>query len=148
MKIKIFDDLFLLQRVDHLIRTRATGAPAQLASRLGCCERDVYRLIADLRSQGFPISYDRQADTYYYAEPVKLNISIVVGAEKLLSIQGGQKSTDFLGRLTDLGSRGGNLCKAVSIGRFVAGWLFSPTEDMEKGRINSFYSQHSTAFPK
>lgn len=139
MKIKIFDDLFLLQRVDHLIRTRATGAPAQLASRLGCCERDVYRLIADLRSQGFPISYDRQADTYYYAEPVKLNISIVVGAEKLLSIQGGQKNTDLLERLTDLGSGCGNLCKAAFAECLVAGWPASP-DKRESRRINSLHS--------
>ena len=112
MKIKIFDDLFLLQQIDHLIRTRATGTPEHLASRLGACERDVFRLIADLRVQGFPIAYDRQADTYYYMEPVKLDISIVVGGEKLLSIQGGEKKFDFFSPLTDFGSEGEHLCHA------------------------------------
>jgi biotin operon repressor len=110
MKIKIFDDLFLLQRVDHLIRTCATGTPEQLADRLGCCERDVYRLLADLRDQGFPIAYDRQADTYYYIEPVKLHISIVVGSEKLLTIQGGEKKINFFERLPDFGSEGKHFC--------------------------------------
>lgn len=85
----IFDDLFLLQRIDHLVRTRATGTPAQLASRLNTSERKVYRLLGALREQGFPISYDKQADTYYYIEPVTLNFSIMVGSEKLLAIRGG-----------------------------------------------------------
>ena len=89
MKIKLFEDLFLLQRLDQLIRTRATGSPTHLADRLGACERDVYRLIADLRVQGFPISYDLEHGTYYYTEQVKLEISMAVGGEKLLTIQGG-----------------------------------------------------------
>lgn len=112
MKIKIFDDFFLLQQIDHLIRTRATGTPGQLAARLGCCERDAYRLISNLRDQGFPIAYDRQADTYYYMEPVKLDISIVVGAEKLLSIRGGEKKINFFDLLPDLGSEDKQLCSA------------------------------------
>lgn len=91
MKINIFEELFLLQRVDHLIRARATGTPMEFASRLSICQRDVYRLIANLKEQGFPIAYDRDADTYYYIEPVKLDICIMVGTEKLLTIQGGEK---------------------------------------------------------
>lgn len=112
MKINIFEELFLLQRVDHLIRTRATGTPTQLASRLSICERDVYRLIADLRDQGFPIAYDRQADTYYYVEPVKLDICIMVGTEKLLTIQGGEKKINFFSPLPDFGSGGADICNA------------------------------------
>ncbi len=112
MKIKIFDGFFLLQRVDNLIRTRATGTPEQFASRMGCCERDVYRLISDLRAQGFPIAYDRQVNTYYYLEAVKLDISIIVGSEKLLSIKGGQKESDLFSELTDSGSGGTHLCSA------------------------------------
>ncbi len=112
MKIKIFSDLFLLQRIDQLIRTRATGSPERLASRLGCCQRDVFRLIADLRDQGFPIAYDRHADTYYYQEPVKFNISIVVGTEKLLAIQGGEKKINIFSPLPDLGSGAPHFCNA------------------------------------
>lgn len=87
----LFSDLFLLERVDHLIRTRATGKPTQLASRLETCERNVYRLIGRLRDMGFPIEYDKQSDTYYYKEPVHLHIDIIVGNEKLLGIRGGEK---------------------------------------------------------
>ena len=62
--MNIFTDLFLLQRIDHLIRTRATGTPVQLAERLDISERKLYRLMGELRDQGFPITYDKQADTY------------------------------------------------------------------------------------
>lgn len=119
MKIRIFDDLYLLQRIDHLIRTRATGTPAQLARRLNTCERDVYRLLADLRDQGFPIAYDKQSDTYYYMEQVKLDISIVVGSEKLLTIRGGEKRFNFFERLTKFGSQDSFLWRTI---RFVI-WL-------------------------
>lgn len=88
--MQIFEDLFLLQRIDHLIRTRATGKPEQLASRLGVSERKIYRLIGSLRDQGFPISYNKREDTYYYDDEVRLEFSIVVGHEKLLLIRGGE----------------------------------------------------------
>ena len=100
MKINIFNDLFLLQRIDYFIRTRNTGTPVQLASRLNICERDVYRLLSDLRDQGFPIAYDKQAASYYYLEPVKIQFSIMVGSEKLLTIQGGEKRSNVLEQLT------------------------------------------------
>lgn len=89
--MQIFEDLFLLQRVDHLIRTRATGCPSKLATRLGISERQIYRLIGALREQGFPIAYDKQADTYYYEDLVKIEFSIMVGKENLLAIHGGEK---------------------------------------------------------
>ncbi|MCC6460449.1 MAG: hypothetical protein IT260_08265 [Saprospiraceae bacterium] len=102
--MNLFSDLFLLERVDHLIRTRATGKPTQFASRLETCERNVYRLIGRLRDMGFPIEYDKQSDTYFYKEPVRLRFDIVVGDEKLLLIRGGEKNFNFNDRLPIDGS--------------------------------------------
>lgn len=90
--MQLFQDLFLLQRIDYLIRSRATGSPAELASRLSISERKVYRLIGSLRDQGFPITYDKQQESYCYAEPVKMEFSIVVGRENLLLIRGGESN--------------------------------------------------------
>lgn len=94
--MNLFSDLFLLERLDHLIRTRATGTPIQLASRLDTSERNVYRLIGKLRDMGFPINYDKNYDSYYYDEPVLLRIDITVGHEKLLAIHGGEKKFNLL----------------------------------------------------
>jgi len=110
--MNIFKDLFLLQQIDHLVRTRATGTPTQLAARLDTSERKVYRLLGELRDQGLPIAYDKQADTYYYVEPVTLDFSIVVGSEKLLTIKGGEKKLDYFSLRPDFGSEGMDFCIA------------------------------------
>jgi len=103
-KTNLFEELFLLQRIDQLIRTRATGTPSKLANILGISERNVYRLIADLRENGFPIAYDRESGNYFYKEMVKLEISIIVGKDKLISIRGGEKKSDYFSLLPYFGS--------------------------------------------
>lgn len=95
--MNLFDDLFMLQRIDQLIRMQATGTPAQLASRLQVSERKVYRLLEQLKDQGFPIAYDKQKESYYYETAVKIEFSVVVGEEKVVFIRGGEKKVDFWG---------------------------------------------------
>jgi hypothetical protein len=111
MRINLFNDLFLLQRIDHLIRTRATGSPKALASKLEISECSVYRLLDDLKIQGLPIAYDRQAHTYYYTDQVVWRVEFLVGTEKLISLKGGKKSKNFLG-LAEFESGGSDLCFA------------------------------------
>lgn len=108
--MNIFSDLFLLQRIDHLVRTRATGTPCQLADRLNISERKVYRLLGNLRDQGFPIAFDKQTDSYYYTEQVKIEFNILVGRENLLAIRGGEKSLDFFPWLPNSGSHMKDIC--------------------------------------
>ncbi len=100
MKLSIFEDLFLLQRIDHLIRTRGTGTPKDLSNRLEISECSVYRMIDKLRNMGLPVLYDKKAQTYYYDRPVKWNVEFVVGEEKLLKIQGGEKKIDSFCKLS------------------------------------------------
>jgi HTH domain len=109
----IFKDFFLLERIDHLIRTRATGTPAELAARLDTSLRNVYRLISDLKEQGFPIAYDKQKDTYYYNSPVKIELSIVVSGCNLIAIKGGEKKLDFFAALPNFGSADSDLCTVL-----------------------------------
>jgi predicted DNA-binding transcriptional regulator YafY len=62
--------LALIQRIDYLIRTRATGTPEQMAQRLGISRSTWFNYIAVLKTDlDFPIEYDRQAQTYYYNRP-------------------------------------------------------------------------------
>ena len=110
--MNLFNDLFLLQRIDHLVRTRATGTPKALASLLDISECSVYRLMERLRDIGLPIAYDKQAHTYYYKEAVKWNVEFVVGDEKLFNIQGGEKSFDFFRSLSIFDRDQPNLCNA------------------------------------
>lgn len=102
--------LFLLQQIDYLIRTRATGTPKAFADRLDISECSVYRLLERLKSQGLPIAYDKQEHTYYYMEAVKWNVEFMVGSEKLISIRGGQKISEFFPKLSIYDRDGLDLC--------------------------------------
>ena len=88
----LFEDLFLLDRLDRLIRTKATGNTEELASRLDICKRKAKRLIAMLRAMGLPVAYDKERKTYYYEEEVKIHFEIVVGKDALMRIRGGNEN--------------------------------------------------------
>jgi DNA-binding IclR family transcriptional regulator len=68
--MNILTDIFFFQRIDNLIRSHATGTPKVLAKKLGISECSTYRLLESLKSQGFPITYDKEKKTYYYEKNV------------------------------------------------------------------------------
>jgi biotin operon repressor len=108
--MNIFEELFLLQRIDNLIRTRATGTPKDLAQRLGISECSIYRLIGCLRAKGFPILYDKKEGSYYYYKPVHWQAEFVVDGEKLLSIKGGKNNFQNFSKLSCFDSEGTHFC--------------------------------------
>jgi len=61
-----------LERINTLIRLRATGTPKDLAKKLNITERTVYRLIKQLKDMGCPIYYDKHRGSYCYKEEGKL----------------------------------------------------------------------------
>ena len=62
----------LLERVDRLIRLRATGRPKQLAERLGVSEATVFRMIETMKELEAPVSYDLSIQSYVYSEPIEI----------------------------------------------------------------------------
>jgi len=61
-----------LQRIDSLIRLKATGSPRQLAERLEISESTLYEDLNDLKTMGAEIVYCRYYMSYKYISPVKL----------------------------------------------------------------------------
>jgi len=57
-----------LSRIDHLIRIKGTGTPAQLAERLHVSERSIYDYINFMKNMGCPIKFDSFRESYYYEE--------------------------------------------------------------------------------
>jgi len=55
-----------LKRIDHLIRIKGTGTPAQLAERIGISERSIYLYLNLMRDLGAPIKFDNFRQSYYY----------------------------------------------------------------------------------
>lgn len=47
-----------------LISKKATGSPKQLASKLGVCERTIYRLIKELKVYGYEIEFCYLSNSY------------------------------------------------------------------------------------
>jgi len=102
--MKLFEQLRLLERLDQLIRLKATGTPRQLARRIKVSERQLYRLIQELKDLGFPIEYCKDCRCYQYTGAVKLWFEVTIDKELLLKIKGGQNLTYFLEPLPKFGS--------------------------------------------
>lgn len=81
------------QRVDHLIRQKATGSPDELANRLHLSKRQLFRIIETLKDYGAPIDYSRSLKTFYYLDKnfeIKINFSIqLINEDETVNIYGG-----------------------------------------------------------
>lgn len=55
-----------IKHLDHLIKIKATGYPAQLAKRLNVSESTLYEHLAFMKGKGAPISYCKHRCSYYY----------------------------------------------------------------------------------
>ena len=67
----LLDYLNRLESLDYLIRTRSTGTPSMLSSRLGISERTLYDYLETMRALGAPISYSKRNRSYFYTEQVE-----------------------------------------------------------------------------
>jgi len=66
-----------LRRLDHLIRHRGTGSPATLAKKIGISERSLYDYLKLLKDMGAPVTYSRDAGSYYYKEHGSFHIAFL-----------------------------------------------------------------------
>jgi len=89
--MKFSEEATLRERLHHLIRLKATGSPKQLARRLDMSKRNLFRLIYEMRNDGFPIAYDRIQERYYYEKEVVFEIKFqVVEQVEAQRVMGGQ----------------------------------------------------------
>ena len=77
--MKFLEEIERLKRLDQLIRLKATGTPAQLASRLGVSERTIFNQIELLRSMDAPIGFCKTRESYYYEYEVRVEFGVVGG---------------------------------------------------------------------
>lgn len=55
-----------LDRMDWLIKKKATGTPNEFARQLGISKSSLYEYLAVLMDRGAPILYCKKRLTYYY----------------------------------------------------------------------------------
>jgi len=70
-----FEIIARLERIHSLIEREGTGSVDEFAARFGVNRRRLFALLDELKSTGAIIKFDRNRQTYYYANdyvfPVK-----------------------------------------------------------------------------
>ena len=67
----------LIERLDQLIRMKATGSAADLADRLQISRSTVYEMLDCMKSMGAEIEYCRHRSSFYYSKDKILAIGFV-----------------------------------------------------------------------
>jgi len=84
-----------LERMDQLIRLKATGTPKELALKFKVTERTVYRIIKQLKEIGCPVYYNKILETYCYRYEgrlmLKFEIKVIDNKDVSKMVNGGGK---------------------------------------------------------
>jgi len=75
--MKFIEKLQVIERVDQLIRRKATGSPEALAEKLNVSRRCVYDIINVMKRMDAPILYNASRKSYYYSHECNLMIGFV-----------------------------------------------------------------------
>jgi hypothetical protein len=89
----IIQKIRLIERLDYLIRRRATGSPKELSSKLELSERQVYNIIHDMKIMGAPIMFCSVRKSYCYEEKVVFKFGFLLEEDAIINdLKGGIKS--------------------------------------------------------
>jgi hypothetical protein len=87
--MNLIQKLELIERVDALIRRKATGCPTELSNKLTISKRNVFNIINTMKDLGAPIRFCKHMNSYYYEEKVTFSFGFNVREE---SIYGGLRT--------------------------------------------------------
>jgi len=93
--MRVIEKLYQIERIDNLIRRKATGSPKDLASRLGVSERTIYDCIELMKNMDAPIYYCRHSQSYCYNNPVRFSFGFEPPKSQAQSIFGGNRLSRF-----------------------------------------------------
>jgi predicted DNA-binding transcriptional regulator YafY len=84
-----------IERIDQLIRLKATGSPKEFARKLEISKTWLYEYLKYLKNKGVPIEFDKERNSFYYTEEVeflfkfnklkKEQLEKIIGGEKIFS---------------------------------------------------------------
>ena len=89
--MKLFEEINFMERLDQLIRLKATGTLYNLSQKLGLSKRQTSRKIKDMKEMDLEIDYCKKTRTYYYKKEtfLKFKISALENGEER-KIMGGE----------------------------------------------------------
>ena len=76
--MKLFEFFDKMKLFNRLVEQERTGTPDEFAKRLDISRSALYNVINDLRSREVVISYSRAKQTFYYENPVSLEIRFII----------------------------------------------------------------------
>jgi len=83
----ILEKIHRIERIDQLIKMKATGTPAQLARRLGTSERTIYEIIKLMKKIGAPIYYCRYRKSYCYRKDVSFSFGFTLAKKETYKLK-------------------------------------------------------------
>lgn len=91
--MKLVELLKRIERIDQLIRLKATGTPKRLAEKLEISERSVHRIIDTMKNMGAPIYYCLTRQSYCYEDDVEFKYGFYIKKGEAQAMVGGHKPT-------------------------------------------------------
>lgn len=67
---KLIQQIELIERIDQLIRMKATGCPKEFANDMNISKASLYRLIETMKELGAPIEYSIIKQSFVYVDHV------------------------------------------------------------------------------
>jgi len=98
--MRFFEKIKLIERIDQLIKLKATGSARDLARRTNLSKSTVYHILDIMREMGAEIEYCSCRRSYYYKRNKTLAIGFVDpheinGGKSLVSSFFGQRHNKF-----------------------------------------------------
>lgn len=87
--MKLLESLDRIDRIDQLVRLKATGTPKRLAQKLEISERSVHRLIDMMKNMGAPIYYSISRQCYCYEKDVEFRFGFYMKGNNSGELFGG-----------------------------------------------------------
>ena len=82
-----------LKRIHQFIKSNSTGSPKEFSKKLQISESQLYNVLDDLKTKGFPIKYSRNIKSYVYEKYCDLEIHYsikLLTEDEILVISGGK----------------------------------------------------------
>jgi len=96
---KLLQQIELIERIDQLIRLKATGTPKNFARRLSISDASLYRLIDTLKEMGAPIEFSVVYQSYIYSSEVNFMCGFFLkelSRKEIQRVNGGFQNLTFL----------------------------------------------------
>lgn len=97
--MNLLDQLKRIERIDQLIRMKATGNPNDFSNRLSVSKKTLYNTLNFMKGQGALIYYCSTRQSFCYERETYFHFGFTIEKVMAKQIQGGSKcfSKDFFG---------------------------------------------------